>query len=1131
MSGGPATYVEIVEYLKTVPAASQAWAQGLYSAGLSMTAVAEFIATMSRDAGSPLREAEEGVLSKEILKLNQVMGSVDAAGVANGKIAVKVTGVLSPGEQARVVRAVSGFCQPRFVPSKKFGHNGHAVMNAVRRAQANYLMSRIPAGASVVEVGPDVVNWIFSDDLGHDSFVKKGAYVGARPVLGPRDVVRVKWQRIVELVLRNREKFFSASVVARAEMLKDSYAKIFPEKKIQDIKALGEYIVSFDSNYDIKFSDMPVAMGSCGARAWYGCLVRAKGLTRTTRKPKGALDLLGVNYRVDWEAGRIDFRHPECQAFGYSHDVWEYMKYEEYNGFVWTTDTCHYVYSKGAETTSELLFFNVVRVPKVHRMYEPRFVENPYAGFLELTSIWATGEEVSGVPTRFSTVVFYVDQLNFSKVLEKRRALDWKGDLSVTLALVRSTNVRMWLHGTPVGVNKRIESKLAEATAVVVETLAAENRLSTNLAFGRAMEQYDMNLSKSGWLQNFLEHIIDLRAASGAVVGPLVRMWADVRSTLIDRALSSISEVRVGVRVVPAHLPLDVGSQEQVDGEHEAVFRSECRCAEIAEVRAAMAMAGEKERRMLDVYYGDKLFAGRCPVCIVDPEIFAGTEDQGKEDAKDDSSVSDSGIDDCSTAEGSVEADVVMGSWRDECSADRIEARAMKEFVDLEQYLAKSQLVECRIDATRIFDRGPVSDTLLAEFSTSRTRHVVLEFLSGRCVRTYGPPVGPLGAVYDVRRDAIIPTRLEGEVMYAPVANGFYYSCNRLRVWNGLDISAAVDYALDYGRVANSRKFYSVVLGVPGAGKTYGMMKRLAGMKGLERKNFLVLAVTKASVAAAQKYGREFGIPERLLDSRVMTLDRYLMHKKFSADLVCVDEFPMVHIGKVDAAVSISGAVEVRLYGDARQIPYDPFCAEFFMEYFTLGKSVTEDRVEFLPESHRLSLDACAMWLDQYPSIYPCSCCRVGEKERSTVRVERVQSMEAYRWEHDVRYHTFKQDERDELRTVLKMTGTAEDLRHRETGGLATVHEDQGSTHRRVMTVRLSTDYDKNASPRNPSLYNRERYVLTDTTRHTAEYVYVTMCAEIDLVCKRVALAGDAYRQSLVREKKGLGLVSKVDML
>jgi len=284
-------------------------------------------------------------------------------------------------------------------------------------------------------------------------------------------------------------------------------------------------------------------------------------------------------------------------------------------------------------------------------------------------------------------------------------------------------------------------------------------------------------------------------------------------------------------------------------------------------------------------------------------------------------------------------------------------------------------------------------------------------------------------------------------------------------------------------------------------------------------------------VAAARRYGKKFGIPDNVLEGRVMTLDRYLMHIKAKAALVRIDEFSMVHAGKIDAVVSLARAHDVHLYGDGRQIPYDPFCSEFNMRYAKFGRTIPSENIEFIGKSHRCMEDTCAMWLDQYPFFYPCDCCNVGMKERTSMQVVRIRSVADIPFESDARYHAYKQEEKDELRIGLNMRGDAQSLRAKENSGLATVHEDQGSTHEKVRTARLNVIYDKNASARNPSLYNRVNYVLTDTTRHTKDYVYYTMCEEDDVVVQRVRLSGNAELRAAVRRKEGLGKVTIESLL
>jgi len=342
---------------------------------------------------------------------------------------------------------------------------------------------------------------------------------------------------------------------------------------------------------------------------------------------------------------------------------------------------------------------------------------------------------------------------------------------------------------------------------------------------------------------------------------------------------------------------------------------------------------------------------------------------------------------------------------------------------------------------------------------------------------------------------------------------------------------SAVRYALDYGKVSKQRERYDVVLGVPGAGKTYTMMQELSKKSVNDLSKVLVLANTVGAVTSAREKGRKFGMDLGFLKHRVITLDSYLMHGKFPTEILCVDEFPMCHIAKVDAVVSISGAEEVKLYGEAQQIPYDPFCAEFLVQHSKLGRTVLRSRVKFLPMTHRNRADVCAMWLDRYPAFYPCDCCNVEGKGRPSLFVRRIKTLAEVNVGERTRVHTYKQDEKEEVWSALSFQRDLVELKGVDNGGLSTVHEGQGKTHENVLTLRVNEVYDKNASERNPSLYNRLNYVLTDTTRHTHSYTYMTLCEENDLVMKRVAMSRDVERLKLVSEKKGIAYVDVLDML
>lgn len=1119
-----ATLTAIREYLQAVPAASVSWAEVLHSAGHSMAVVQQLVETMASDVKSPLRMAEEGLLNEEIMRLVRDRGSPDAEMIA-GLALVKIRAALSAPEQTRVLKLVSRFCQVKFETSKKYGRTGHAVMNATRRVTTSYTYSRISKGLSVVEVGPDVAYWILSPTPKQWEDNPK-MYKAAAPVLGARDSGRASWKKLASAIDEAGKEVWQEAVVDRARLALHDFESVFKKKKIQDSGLRGEVIVSNDSNYDIKFDDMPRAMIVCGARLWLGVMVRAKGLTRVTRMEEGVLDLMGVHYRVNWKVGRIDFRHPECMAFGYSHNVWEYMKYEERNGYVWETGNSWYIYAKGPETNEELLFFSVCRVLKGPSLYEPVYVAHPLAGRLEIESIWAVGDEISGVPRAFERVKYQVEELAFSKVWEKRRALDHKGDLATTMAFVRSTGVRFWMNGVPVGVKKKIEQALVEATAVAVETMVVDQRLADNWLFGTAMQAFSCSVRGVTGLQRILLALIDLRELSGRVSGFFSRAWESVREPFVRAAIAGIEEIKVEVRRLPAHMLVDQPQEEPActSGMQLVVPGSECICAELFEIAAAMKGADGDEYEVLEKYR--KELGGYCHYCATLAVEAVETSGRELEETSDSTTVGENESSEQETVTPVVDKDYEVKSWRDEEFSDRLEVRAMKEAADLGRYLPKVIFSEVRVDARRIIEGAHLSEKELADCSTTRTRHYMLKFYGGKNISSRGPgynPKEPVSAIYCMERDVIVPTRRKGFDLLADVKDGWYYSCNHLRVWNHVAIVDAVETALDYGHTGYRRDQIYVVRGVPGAGKTFNMMERALNYYKRGTWPVLILAVTNASVDAAMKYGVAFGIPENELVNHVMTLDRYLIHVKKKYATVFVDEFPMEHVGKVDAAMIISSAVEFRWCGDGEQIEYDPFCEEFGMKYGHLNDDeISAGRLKWLCESHRSGEDVCAMWLDRYPAYYPCKC-HSNVEGRSTVSVVKISTVDDVPVEKNTRYMSFTQAEKAPIHERVGFGVSVEACRKLSKGGLATVHEDQGSTHSTVSLVRLNSVYDKNGTKRNPSLYNRIPYCLTATTRHVDRFVYYTVSDEVDEVIRRIALAKDPERLQLVRSRQGFG--------
>lgn len=1121
-----ATYSELKAILATVPGADPVWAEPLYTAGLTSEALRALLDTMSVERGSPLREAGEGVLSKEIMRLNASMGTPQDD-VGNGRLRVKLRSVLSAAEQARVVKLVGHFCQPEFVSRAKFAKTNHSVMNATRRAVTAYHYSRVVAGARVLEVGPDMANYVSSEQT--DRFASQGVhYVGSRVPIGPRDVVRMQWGEFAERMAAQGVLSRTEPRHEKAQALLDG--KLHVEKKVGDIVEPVDGIVSTDSNYDVEFHSMPAVMARTRARWWYGTMSRAKNLSATTKLTAGRAELGGVTWRVDWRSRRIDFRHPNCTAFGYSHAVDSYAMYEESNGYVWHGPDASYVYTKGPETNDELLFFSVHRVASAIGMIEPTFVEHPQAGKMKLKSVWATGDEVSGVPRRFSAVEFHVDRLNFSKVLEKRRALDHKGDWAVTLNLVRSTNVTFFLNGTPVGASTKIAANLSEATAVVVEALAGQQRVAVNDAFFAAMQQHTISVKRDPWVLRMLESFLDVRAMVGSVVSTLTDAWSSMRQPLVSAALADISEIRVSAEVEVEHVQVPRQEAKYVVPAMRPLCELDCFCDEVRRLRV-VAVEGVQVARVKAMM---RLREFSQMVCRCRSQEVAAVESYGCEDEVTDVSAdteSTSGTSVVSSSRGSLPTTVssvaeepVGKTWQSDALRESVETLAMEEVIEISRQQVIATLSECRIDAGKIFAMG-ITERNVRYHDTTRTTHACVEFYRGRSVTTIGALKERVSAVYSVGADSVIPVQDRNGVYVGSVPDGWYYTCSRLQVWNHAEISGAMQYALDHGVVGTRRCDYEVFLGVPGSGKTYRALEYLAPHL-MERPNdVLYLGATKASVASAVKEALARGVPRKVAEARCITLDSYLCNRKSPAKILVGDEAPATHIGKFDAAVSLSGARVVKLYGDAKQVEYNPFVAGFVVAHSAPGDTIPERNYTFYGETHRCGERVCAAWLHAYPYFYPCECHVTDEKLRSSMTAEHIDNVSAVEYDPKVRYHTFKQDEKEDLRTALPFGADSTTLRARHPGGLSTVHEDQGSTHHRVVSVRLHAEYDKNSSA-NPTLYNKENYALSDTTRHTGTYRYLSVSTEEDAVVKAVKRSSDPALLAAVREKRGIADVS-----
>jgi len=329
-----------------------------------------------------------------------------------------------------------------------------------------------------------------------------------------------------------------------------------------------------------------------------------------------------------------------------------------------------------------------------------------------------------------------------------------------------------------------------------------------------------------------------------------------------------------------------------------------------------------------------------------------------------------------------------------------------------------------------------------------------------------------------------------------------------LEVFNSDELGAAVDSVMSEVSLHSAVPHFTMVEGVPGCGKTYEIVEELKkGRKAGLRQ--LYVAATRGSTAGVifEVAGIRIDSGESCVyrsdDMEIRTLDSYLLNSDFTADVVYMDETVMAHAGQLLAVAFRSGAGTVRCYGDSQQVTFCSFTDEMVLSYESIVQFCAS--VEYRWISHRSAPDVCRMWADKYGRGYEPCVCHAKEKEGKSMSLHRIKSAADVPKTKGVRYIVFTQAEKVALHGALGLGVSIGVARSDKNGGLATVHEDQGTTWDRVYVVRLNAIYDRKASPLAPSIFNREAYCLTASTRHVKEFRYYTVCREEDVLTKRLS--------------------------
>jgi len=1099
------------------------WSDVFLSLGLKVREAEAFLETASADPSSPLNRGVEARLLEE-LKDFAVARGFDVSGALGEGVPKKVDKrssrfvsrlrlVCTPEEQSKIEQEVMGFAEVRFGMSVSGVYTGHAVAHGVTQVVRSYLFRLSPRGARVLEVGASLSTVVYA---ARDPAV----YHASIPLLDVSSAARASVAKQVACVLRNKGGLFSEAQRATARLVQDTPEVLVTKARVQDITRVADVIISNMANFDIPMDDMPVIMERCSTRMWLGSLVRVKGISRMSTRVRGEVPVLGFRYEVDPANDAIRFNSNGGSEFGYRHSFAGYAKYEERNDYRWLGARYDYVYMRLPATTASTLLFCVFRVPKVGfpTYVEPRFFPTGKEKMVCIKSFRMV-REASG-PTRVEPVEFDLERLLYDKAYERRRAYGVKGNVADTLSILRTLRVRVFLNGTPVGVEQRLHYELLDATAMAVELLVGQ---------GRRMEERDYGELRvcAATRLGIMDRVVD------AVFGGLATRVSDVREGCLDAMRDFVATMGVAplvtVRPYSEYMRLDdVVPSGGASAAAPQLGEGLCVARERADLAAALAHAA--------LYTSEELVAVRaylaslagvecmCGACESEGDFLARVAPELPEEEVwfDAESVVGTG------SEAGGESDD-SGSAFDGCSIDEEfspvdtgpEAACIEEYVGVTRYQVRAVRSEARKSARMLFRGGlGPSERELERASGTRLQHFAMTVADGRLVKAVGSGASlAVREVYSPGLDEFFRVDREAKVLRA--RDGVYYSSTEFLVFNGEELARAAECLwLEQAAVTEFAKF-DFVNGVPGAGKTRVLRgEMLEALADLDLPEVVYVSATKGSASAVRQ--RVYGDDVRGKEV-VRTADSFLRWglRARAGDArpvrLVVDEAPMLHAGQVMACVLRAGLSVAALYGDFHQIPYCSFVAE---RLFPVLRSslVPFSRVTHMSRSHRLAVDACAAWVDVYDGrLFSCSCCHL-DRGASTMSVRQVATLADIVYEPGVRYLVFTQAERVTLLCHLGFAADVQVVRAMDEGGLATVHEDQGATHARVCLVRLVPRWDVKASALAPSLYNRQAYVLSAMTRHVDSFVYVTLSAEVDLVRRRVAASVCPMRRAVVQE-------------
>nr|UYL95423.1 MAG: replicase protein [Tonghua Virga tick virus 1] len=362
-----------------------------------------------------------------------------------------------------------------------------------------------------------------------------------------------------------------------------------------------------------------------------------------------------------------------------------------------------------------------------------------------------------------------------------------------------------------------------------------------------------------------------------------------------------------------------------------------------------------------------------------------------------------------------------------------------------------------------------------------------------------------------------------GKVIRAGVRNGYVSVSSKTKLCNSQKI---------YCSLADNDPFslsndldIELVEGVPGCGKTTYIINNSKFC--ISDNEHVILTAARESAEDIKKRIRGIhrkeieelsnnkgnNFADRHLNKNYRTSDSFLMHYASSGytriDTIWFDEAMMKHFGDVLWCALLSGAKNLKIFGDRAQIPFINRNDNIKVYYSTFNdctNNLPPDK--FLSVSRRCPADVFCYLNDKKVYSTEVSTYNNNMRTVSTKLVHGCAEID-HLLQPDAIILCFTQAEKEELKTKL-------DNKHKLE--VFTVHEYQGNERDHVIFVRLN--------PKKIGIYDAEAHILVALTRHKKKFEYFTVVDDLmSKICNRISSYTNSEISKRIEKLQGGGLI------